>query len=231
MRYLNSVHELYNTREFRGLRLELMNTRTDSSGILRCAHCHEPILKSCECIAHHVIPVTSANLNDAEITMNPENIQLVHHQCHNDIHNRFGYNRRKIYYVYGAPLSGKTSFVKANKGASDIVVDMDNIWQCITGSSRYYKPDALKTNAFAVRDFLLAMCKENRGHWQNAYIIEGGANKVKREQRLQALGAEPIYIEASMNECLERLSRDNDRLPYFEEWRGYIEDWFAEYEA
>jgi predicted kinase len=230
MKLLKSVHELYVTQEFRTLRLELMNERIDGEGLLRCEHCHEVIEQACDCIAHHVKPVTLGNLNNVDITLNPANIQLVHHKCHNEIHERFGYARKKIYYVYGAPLSGKSSWVKNNKGSNDIVVDMDNIWQCITGGQRYYKPDALKTNVFAMRDFLLAMCKENKGFWNNAYIIEGGANKVKREQRLRALGAEPVYIEATQTECLERLERDEQRRPYAEQWRQYINEWFDTYE-
>lgn len=230
MKQLKSVHELYNTQEFRTLRLELMSERVDGSGLLRCAHCHEVITQGSECIAHHIKPVTLGNLNNVDITLNPANIALVHHKCHNEIHERFGYQRKKIYYVYGAPLSGKTTFVKNNKGSNDIVIDMDNIWQCITGGQRYFKPDALKTNVFAMRDFLLSMCRENKGFWNNAYIIEGGAVKVKREQRLRALGAEPIFVEATRTECLERLELDDERRPFVEEWRQYINEWFDTYE-
>ncbi len=231
MKQLKSVHELYITQEFRLLRLELMNERVDGAGVLRCAHCREAIRKPCDCIAHHVKPVTLGNLNNVDITLNPANIQLVHHRCHNEIHERFGFGRKKIYYVYGAPCSGKSTWVNNNKGSGDIVVDIDNIWQCITGGERYYKPDSLRSNVFLLRDFLFSMCKENKGFWNNAYIIEGGAAKVKREQRLRSLGAEPIFIEATQAECLERLERDNKRQPYIEEWRQYINEWFATYEV
>ena len=230
MKMLKSVHELYVTQEFRCLRLELMNERVDGAGLLRCEHCREEIEKACDCIAHHIKPVTLGNLNNVDITLNPANILLVHHKCHNEIHERFGYARKKIYYVYGAPLSGKNTWVNNNKGSNDIVIDIDNIWQCITSGPRYYKPDALKTNVFAMRDYLLNMCKENKGFWNNAYIIEGGANKVKREQRLRALGAEPIYIEATRAECFERLDCDKERRPYVEQWRQYINEWFDTYE-
>lgn len=229
MKFLKSVHELYISPEFRGLRLQLMNERTDGGGVLRCEYCKGAILKSCDCIAHHVKPVTSANLNNVEITLNPANIQLVHHKCHNAIHERFGYNVRKIFYVYGAPCSGKNSWVNANKDRDDIIIDIDNIWQSLTGK-RYFKPNALKPVVFDIYNFELSKVKENRGFWKNAFIIEGGANKVKRNERLRSIGAEPVFIDSTIEQCFSNLEKDKDRQPFIEEWQEYIKQWFDNYE-
>lgn len=201
-----------------------------SDGILYCHFCGEPILKNYDCIAHHIQPLTMQNVNDYSVSLNPENIQLVHARCHNEIHNRFGYvSERKVYYVYGAPCSGKTTFVNEVKGNSDLIVDMDNIWQCITGI-RYEKPKALNTYAFMIRDLLLDMVKARAGKWERAYIIDGGAVKIERDRKIAMYGAEPIYIGTDREECLKRLYGDCNRTSeQKKEWETYINRWFDDY--
>lgn len=174
-----------------------------------------------------------ANVNDFSVSLNPENILLVSQQAHNEIHARFGYvTQRKVYLVYGAPCSGKTTFVNSIKGNSDLIVDMDNIWQCITGGERYQKPNALKANAFAVRDCLLDMVKTRAGKWERAFIITGGAVKSERERQIALYGAEPLFIDTDITECKKRLiERCNSLKIDFNQWLGYIEQWFDDYAA
>ena len=171
------------------------------------------------------------NVNDFNESLNPENIMLVSQAAHNEIHKRFGYcTERKVYYVYGAPCSGKTTFANGIKGNSDIILDMDNIWECLTGQ-RYLKPNALKTNAFTVRDTIFDMIRTRTGKWERAFVITGGARKGERERQIQTLGAEPIFIDTDKATCLERLSADKERQPFFAEWERYINDWFDTYIA
>lgn len=193
----------------------------------------EEILKAFDAVAHHKKPLTMQNVNDYSISLNPENIMIVSHKSHNEIHSRFGYcAQRKVYYVYGSPCSGKTSFVNGVKGNSDLVIDMDNIWQCITGGARYDKPNALKTVAFIVRDSLLDAVKTRAGKWERAYIITGGAVKSQREREIAALGAEPIYIEASKEDCIKHLYNDSTRTDEQRAaWMRYIEKWFEDFDG
>lgn len=228
MKLLNQPHELYLTSEFRALRSKLMDERVNPEGFLLCEECGKPIVKKYDCIAHHHIPVTTSNMNDCNITLNPENIRLVHFDCHNKIHSRFGYNCRKIYVVHGAPLSGKTSYVNAHRGSSDLIIDADNIWQCITGDERYVKPNALKQDFFAVRDCLLDCVKRRVGNWQTAWIIEGLPFRTPREERAKQCGAELIHIDTDKETCLNRLYADSDRPR--EQWERYINDYFSQYQ-
>lgn len=224
-------NQLYTSTAFRKMRSNLMLERVNDEGILCCAHCGQPILNSYDCIAHHIIPVTFDNLNDYEITLNPENIALVHARCHNAIHERFGYGGlQKVYYVWGAPCSGKTTFVQEAKGANDIVIDIDSIWECLTGAQRYVKPKALNQNIFMTRNYLLEMVQLRTGNWRNAWIIEGGARAIDRRNRLIQLGAEDIHIDTDMYTCIERLT--NRDMPYAakKQWENYIADWFDTYD-
>ena len=205
----------------------LIAERTNKDdGILYCQHSDKPLLQSYDIVAHHIKPLTLQNVNDYSISLNPENILLVSQQAHNEIHARFGYcAQRKVYIVHGAPCSGKTSFVNSIKGNSDLIVDIDNIWEAVTGK-RYYKPNALKANVFAMRDALLETVKTRAGNWERCYIIESLPHKADRERRRDVYGAELIYIDTDEQTCLERLQADESRREYADEWRKYIADYF-----
>lgn len=232
MKFFTSLDQFYLSDEWRGLRAALISDRADpKDGLVRCAHCGQPIVKLYECIGHHTKELTMQNVNDYSISLNPDMIELVHLKCHNVIHARFGYScMKKVYYVYGAPCSGKSSFVFANKGNSDLIVDIDLLWQAVTGGQLYEKPDALKTPVFALRDSLLDLVKTRTGKWERAFVIEGGARKGDRERRIAALGAEPIYIDTDRETCLMRLASDEKRANVREQWAKYIEEWFATYQ-
>lgn len=228
----NSLPQFYNSQEWRSFRKMLINERTNpADGVLYCEHSGKPLLKAYDIVLHHVKPLTMQNVNDTAVALNPENIMIVSQQSHNELHGRFGYcTERKVYYVYGAPCSGKTTFVNTIKGNSDLVVDMDNIWQCITGGARYEKPNALKANAFAVRDCLLDMVRTRAGKWERAFIITGGASKNERERQIALYGAEAIHIDTDKDECIKRLYGDcNRQETQKKEWERYIEQWFADY--
>lgn len=228
-----TLAEFYNSDHWKNARAQIIEDRKDAEGIVHCEHSGVPLINSYDIIAHHKQPLTMQNVNDFAISLNPANIMLVSHKAHNEIHARFGYSaQRKIYYVYGAPCSGKTTFVNSIKGNSDIVVDMDNIWQCITGGKRYEKPQALKTNAFEVQRVLLDMVKRRFGNWERAFVIDGGAAKTPRNNRINDLGAEPIFIDTDKETCLKRLATDENRTQAQRvEWTKYINKWFEDYQA
>ena len=232
MRTFTSLSQFYTSDEWRGFRASLLSERVNlNDGILYDEHNGKPLLNSYDIVAHHKIPLTMQNVNDYSISLNPENIMLVSHRSHNEIHARYGFAMlKKVYYVYGAPCSGKTTFVRESKGNSDLVLDIDLIWQAVTGGALYEKPDALKAAVFAMRDTLLDIVKTRTGKWERAWVIEGGALKSDRERRISALGAEDIFIKCDKETCLQRLASDNTRELVMEQWRRYIDDWFNRYQ-
>ena len=227
-----TLSEFYTSDLWRKFRKNLILERINKSdGLIYDEFSGKPILNTYDIVLHHIQPLTMQNVNDFTISLNPDNIMIVTHKSHNEIHKRFGYcTQRKVYYVYGAPCSGKNTFVNESKGNSDILVDIDNVWECITGGERYYKPQALKTNAFIMRDCMLDMVKTRAGKWERAWIIEGGARKAERERRIKSLGAEPIFIDTDKETCLNRLANDEKRIKYVDEWTTYIEQYFNKYQ-
>lgn len=232
LKMYRTLTEFYTSKEWRAFRQQLIHDRTSKAdGILYDEYSGKPLLKSYDIIAHHKQQLTLQNVNDYAISLNPENIMLVSMRSHNEIHSRFGYTQgRKVYYIYGAPCSGKSTWVESVKGNSDLVADIDLVWQAITGGRKYFKPDALKACAFQIYNDLLDMVKTRQGKWERAYIITGGAHKGQRERQIAELGAEPIYINTDQKTCLQRLHNDTERAEIKDRWAGYIADWFKAYQ-
>lgn len=222
-----SLYNFYRSDEWTNLLKVLKLDRVDSLGNIICEHCGKPIVKAYDCIGHHKIELTEENYTDYNISLNPDNIALVHHRCHNQIHNKLSYSGRQVFIVYGAPLSGKTSYVREVSEAGDLIIDLDSIWECVSGQSRYIKPNRLKSVVFSVRDNLLESVRYRRGKWLNAYIIGGYPYKGERERLIDTLGAREIFIDTDEDTCLSRLAADESRN--FKEWSKYIEDWFLQY--
>ena len=217
----------YTSKEWRDLLSVIRLQRLNEDGFNICEHCGRPIVKAYDCIGHHTVVLDESNYLDSNISLNPDLIQLVHHRCHNIIHNKLGYAHRQVYIVYGSPLSGKTTWVKENMSEGDLIIDMDSIWQCISGCDRYTKPGRLKQNAFAVRDNLIDMVRVRRGNWLNAYIVGGYPLISERERLIKSLSARPIYIDTDKETCLHRLSECEDRNK--EEWERFIDDWWRKF--
>lgn len=220
-----NLHSFYCSKEWNDLLQVLKLTRVDSNGDIICEHCGKPIYKKYDCIGHHKEHISLDNVNNTDISLNPSNIMLVHHSCHNDIHNRFGKYTRHIYLVYGSPLSGKSSWVRANATKDDLVLDIDYIRECITGGKLYERSNRVNENVFGIRNLLLEMIRYKRGKWINAYVIGTYPYVGERERVARELEAEVILIEATKSECLERLEVCSDGRDK-QEWTKYINDWF-----
>ena len=208
---------------YTALRME----RLDADGNLICWHCGKPIVNKYDAIAHHTLFLNEQNVNDFTVSLNPELVQFVHHRCHNQIHNKLGYRKQEVFLVYGSPMAGKTTFVQNNMCIGDLILDMDLIWESVTGSSRYIKPACLNSVVFGIRDYLMDCIRVHRGKWQNAYIVGGYPLISERERLCRMLGAREIYIDTPREECLQRLENDPERD--HDEWEKYIEAWWERY--
>lgn len=222
-----SLYNFYRSDGWTNLLKVIKLERLTDEGYNTCEYCNEPIVRKYDCIGHHKIELTEENYTDVSISLNPDNIALVHHRCHNLIHNKLSYSRRQVFIVYGAPLSGKSSYVKEVAEAGDLIIDMDSIWECVSGQPRYVKPNRLKSVVFSVRDNLLESVKYRRGKWHNAYIIGGYPYKAERERLAASLGAREVFIDSDKDECIKRLSIDESRD--HTEWINYIENWFLQF--
>lgn len=234
---MEETQRFYKSRKWEAFRKVIVEQRTDADGFVRCAICGQPILKKYDLIIHHKTELNEANVNDATVSLNPDNVECVHFKCHNKIHNRFSEGhaasskpqaKKQVVIVYGAPCSGKTTWVHENATENDIVVDLDSIYEAISINPRYKKTTAQKAVVFEVRDKLYDLIKHRFGRWENAFIITGGARAGDRERLSALVGADHmIFIDASREECVKRCFARNENA---EEWIEFIDEWFETYQ-
>ena len=223
------LQAFYKSRKWENFVEALRIERANADGVVICEHCGKPIIKKYDCIGHHIEELTDDNVNDVMIALNPDNIELVHFKCHNQIHKRFGYAGKtiqKVYIVYGAPCSGKSFFVSEVAEPGDIILDIEKLWSAIRADkcSEYEKPNELKQNVFALRDAMIDMIRVRRGRWNNAYIVGGYPLCGERERLAEIISADKmIFIDTPKDVCLLRAELRSD------EWKGYVGDWFDKY--
>lgn len=215
-----TLSTFYRSSEWVNLRSMLMLERVDANGDILCEHCHKPIVNKYDCIGHHKTPLTEANVNDYDISLNPDNVMLVHHKCHNEIHNRFGTYTRHIYVVYGSPCSGKTTFVNERALKDDLIIDIDRIYSAINNE----RSNRLYDNVMQVYRCLIDMVKTRNGRWVNAFIIRGLPLKGERERLATSLDAELVYIDTDKQTCLERAYK---RAPDYDR---FVLDWWQKFQ-
>ena len=216
----------YKSKEWQLARYEAINKSTNSKGQIMCSHCNKPIISRYDCHVHHIIPITNANVNDYTISLNQDNLTCVHHKCHDDIHERFGHNLKRVTLVWGSPCSGKNRWVKENATVNDLVLDLDSIYQAISINDRYVKPNSISSMVFALRDEFYNQITM-RNFTNNVYILSTEARVMPRERLIQRLGVdEVIHIDTSREECLSNLYRDESRVNCIKEYEGYINKFF-----
>lgn len=243
MRVYSTLASFYAGDDWSACKAEVLKERI-KGGAVYCEHCGEVILKDFNprernnagaMVFHHKRPLlTVADANNAAISINPSNIAILHWQCHNVVHNRFtGQNtqpEQKVYLITGAPCSGKTTFARERMQAGDLLVDIDDIWQQISGCARYEKPNGLKPIVFKTRDLQEDLVRTRAGTWRNAFIIKSLPLPMDRRREAEKLGAEVITIETPKDECLERLHK-NPNGRNVADYEKFINNYFDMYRA
>ena len=224
-----TLREFYSSSNWKKFARTIKLERTNDNGEVICEYCNKPIANPYDCIAHHCNTfLTEENVNDAEIAFNPENIQLVHHRCHNLIHEKLGYKRREVYLIYGSPCSGKSTYLDTVRMPGDFIIDIDLMRQCVSGQPPHIITPSLRSIVFGMRDYLMECVKYRRGKWQRCYILGGFPLQAERERICDEVGASEIYIESTKEECLSRLEKNPNHRDV-EAWKGFIEDWWSRY--
>lgn len=228
------LKKFYNSNEWKAFRQQIILSRR-KNGVVKCENCGKMIVISKHIQVHHEIELTEDNYKDVNISLNPSNVKVWCHICHNKHHGRFnggGHKRREkaVYIIYGPPMSGKSSYVIEHMEKGDLVVDMDRLYAAVSFMPQYDKPENLKYNVFAIRNYIIDNIRNRYGGFRTAWIIGGYPNKFEREKLANELGAELIYIESTRDECIDRLNNISDyRQENKTEWVEYIDKWFEKF--
>ena len=210
-----SLSSFYSSTAWGKFRDNLKLERTVRDGGLYCDFCGAQILKPYDAICHHVIPLTESNVGDLSISLNPDNIQILHHHCHALTHARMSVRkRREIYLVWGSPKSGKSTWVESTATAGDLVCDLERIYRSIGADgidNRYSQV------AFLLWEELLDAVKVRKGKWESAYIVGTYPIEAERKRLMDSLGAEEVFIDTPRGVCLERCKTEEE-IKYVEKW-------------
>lgn len=223
----SDLFSFYRSKEWEALRKTITLERVDQNGDLLCEYCHKPIIHPYDAVCHHKVELDETNVHDATIALNPDNIMVVHHRCHNKIHDRFQGARqsgtRHIYCVWGSPCAGKAQYVADNAGRTDLIIDIDRLYDAMsTGEYR----GAVKSNVMAVYRSLVDMVRTRNGRWRTAWIVRTLPLQIDRDMMVRDLGCEMIHIDTPKGECLdEAKKRGGDWVQWTEEfWSRYQPD-------
>lgn len=224
---LDPIHAFYCRKDY----LDLAQACKIKSGGV-CAKCGG-VFDISELRPHHKVELTLDNIDDVNVTLNPDNIEVLCHDCHNAAHKRFGYavGAKHVYLVYGSPCAGKTTYVNSVATRNDLIVDLDKIHRAICICGLYDKPDATKRVAFNVRDYLLDEVRTAtpRRKWQDAYIIGTYPDRIDRDMFVQDYGAELVHIDTSKEECIKRAYQDITQSSVRDAMIGWINAYWERY--
>lgn len=208
----SGLGDFYRSDEWERCRALAVAERLARDGELKCERCGKIIVRQYEAILHHKTELDEANVHDPSVALNPANLMLVCHWCHDAIHERWGHQRsRHVYLVWGCPCSGKRAFVDSSRGKHDIVVDIDAIFESLGGER-----NAVKSEALAMYRTAVDLIRTRSGRWRNAWIIRTLPRSSDRDRLQRDLGgAETIHIETPLEECRAEAAKRGGDWP---EW-------------
>ena len=132
----------------------------------------------------------------------------------------------KMVVVYGAPCSGKSNYVQNNITDKDVSFDYDLITRAITHSDKH-SVDRSMTHPIVQtieRSMLIKLKEDYENKPERIFYATRYANKYIKE-KLKDFEVEYVKMEATKEECLDRLEKDDSR-PDKEVWAKKIDDWF-----
>lgn len=135
----------------------------------------------------------------------------------------------KIIIVYGAPASGKSTYVNEHAEEGDVIVDLDNIQRSFQICRKSEGKKELLEHALYIRDYLYKMLEQQRIPVKTAWIVAGLPDSFERQALAKRLNAELIFMGVSKEECIRRAISDNSRENK-ELQVDMIEKYFANFE-
>ena len=113
-----------------------------------------------------------------------------------------------LFVVTGAPLTGKTTWVRDHAVPGDVVVDMDRIAQAITaeGTDAHDYPANIRKAAMRMRPRAVREAI-NHAHRGNAYIIHTNPSPQARAYYAQ-YGAQLVELTAPLDVIQERAAAE-----------------------
>lgn len=134
----------------------------------------------------------------------------------------------QVIIVCGAPGSGKTSWATRQMRWGDLILDIDTLYQALTGLPMYEKPQTLLPVVLAIRDAVVAQLNKPN-QVQKAFIITTTTKHAEIIAIAQKLKARVVVMGTAQVLCLQRISIDPRRKDKLEQWQKLVEKWFRDW--
>lgn len=133
--------------------------------------------------------------------------------------------------VYGAPASGKSTYVKKHIKDNDIVFDYDRMMQAITLKNKYKRNDNVAYLLITLRSCIIRQHTMTKKKIDDIYIITTFiSDKLKKElQYIDNNDIEYIKMKTSKNTCLKRIDNDESRKHLAEDMKKRVHQWYNTY--
>lgn len=203
---------------------------------------------------HHKIVLTPENINNPEISLGDDNLVWLCKNCHFEVHRELIMKsfRRKTYrkilqdgcyfndegqlvpmrviVVWGAPGSGKNTYVNQMRNEMDLVVDLDAI-QGALGHKRYSVDGNLLELSIRIRELLygLIAARDPAVDCKTAWVIAGLPKKKERVELIARLKAESVFVDVPIEKCREHIMDDEERIDK-QLAIAISERWFEDYQ-
>jgi len=129
--------------------------------------------------------------------------------------------------IWGAPGSGKTTYVGENKGKNDLIYDYDHLMCALAGLNLYDMNEHLGDYLIGFRDEVISRLMKDE-QLDNAWLIISLPSQLMRET-LAWLEPEYVFLDVSKEDCIERLMND-DRRSDKDQATQAVEEWFERFE-
>lgn len=128
--------------------------------------------------------------------------------------------------VAGPPCAGKSTYVRAESLASDLVVDYDSLAAALRVDGRRYEHlDSHRPFVCEARDAVLDRLVLGNHGVRRVWVMATAAKRSVREQYRRRYGAAVVVVWAPEEVCLRRAMGERPQA-----WWGHVRSWFDGYE-
>lgn len=120
--------------------------------------------------------------------------------------------QKNVFVVTGAPGSGKSYLVNKEATVYDIVFDYDKIAEAMNPAAGMHGNHTYMMSVLlAIRETVIRCFAARTGDWHNAYFITASPDRQLIEELIRKMRAIERHVDATMEECIERIKNDNTR--------------------
>lgn len=136
-------------------------------------------------------------------------------------------SRIPITIICGPPGSGKSTYLREHSSPNDLVIDLDQIFQQLSGLPEHQTHAAWLVPALEERNRLLRNLATDTQH-ERAWFVISLPVILERQIWSEMLGAEVMVLATPLNECIRRIHADPMRAGHRERMIAAAEWWWKQ---